>query len=203
MGENVIDNINTFFTIKKKYRVIFVQIQSLVIMHPSFPYEIVDMILFWVQPSTQQFRLSTILQRYFVQKRTLVSDVRFDMDHASGAGHVTLLDWWKHTGLECRYTKNAMNWASQHGHVAVLDWWKDSGLECRYTHWAMNGASINGHVAFLDWWKHSGLECRYSDWAMNWSSQNGHVTVLDWWKHSGLECRYSDFATNLTNDNPQ
>jgi hypothetical protein len=79
-------------------------------MHPTFPYEIVDMILFWVQPSsTQRFRLSTILQRYFVQKRTLTSDVRFDMNHASRAGHVTLLDWWKHSGLECRYSDFATN----------------------------------------------------------------------------------------------
>jgi hypothetical protein len=85
--------------------------------------------------------------RYFVQKRTLVSDDRFDMDHVSQAGHGTLLDWWKHSGLECRYTDNAMDWASQNGHVVVLDWWKHSGLECRYTEYAMDWASDNGHVA--------------------------------------------------------
>jgi hypothetical protein len=42
------------------------------------------------------------------------------MDGASWKGHIKVLDWWLHSGLKLKYTKNAMNLASEYGHIEVL-----------------------------------------------------------------------------------
>ena len=52
----------------------------------------------------------------------------------------------------------AMAWASQEGHIDVLDWWKQSGLQCKYTRAAGIHTCENGHVDFLGWWYQSGLQ---------------------------------------------
>ena len=48
---------------------------------------------------------------------------------------------------------DAISWASRNGHVAVLDWFKESGYEFKYSDYAINLASNNGHIAVLDWFK--------------------------------------------------
>ncbi len=43
------------------------------------------------------------------------------MNYASGFGHVNILDWWKNSGLELKYTCDAIDNASANGHTNVLD----------------------------------------------------------------------------------
>jgi len=109
---------------------------------------------------------------------------------ASGGGHVDALEWWKSSGLELKYSSDAMYWASENGHVDVLEWWKSSGLPLKYTMCAINHASRCGHVDVLEWWKNSGLDLKYDERSMDYASRNGHVSVLEWWlrvhKSSGL-----------------
>jgi hypothetical protein len=116
-----------------------------------------------------------------------------DMDLSSMYGFISILKWWKNSGLELKYTANAMDWASKNGHIDVLDWWlKESGLELKYTANAMDWASKNGHIDVLDWWlKESGLELKYSESSMDWASKNGHVDTLNWWKENVDELKYS------------
>ena len=51
------------------------------------------------------------------------------------------------------FVRDGLNYASENGHVAILDWFKDSGLEFKYSNYAIDYASRNGHVAVLDWFK--------------------------------------------------
>ncbi|KAI9217509.1 hypothetical protein BC828DRAFT_418058 [Blastocladiella britannica] len=78
-----------------------------------------------------------------------------------------------------------MDDASRNGHVDVLEWWRNSGLELKYTRQAMDDASCNGHVDVLEWWRHSGLELKYTHQAMDQASNKGHINVLSWWQQGG------------------
>jgi hypothetical protein len=108
-------------------------------------------------------------------------------------GKVNILEWLFDSGLELKYTSDALDWASCNGldlascngHVNVLEWWKNSGLELQYTESALNWASENCHINVLEWWKNSGLELKYTESVLNSASENGHVGVLEWWKNSG------------------
>jgi hypothetical protein len=44
-----------------------------------------------------------------------------------------------------------MNWASRRENIAILEWWKKSGLKCKWTKNATNYATENNHVAVLQW----------------------------------------------------
>ena len=101
-----------------------------------------------------------------------------DMDYASAKGYEKLLQLWKDSGLELKYSNCAMDWASENGHKTILQWWKDSGLGLKYSYYAMDWISANGYEKILQWWKDSGLELKYSDDAMDWASENGHEKIL-------------------------
>ena len=62
---------------------------------------------------------------------------------ASKYGIVEILEWFKNSDYEFKYTENAINKASQYGHIQVLEWFKNSGYEFKYDWWAINYASKN------------------------------------------------------------
>jgi hypothetical protein len=79
------------------------------------------------------------------------------MDGASWKGHIKVLDWWLHSGLKLKYTKNAMNWASRCGQIQVLDWWLTSGIaDLKYTPELIESYSQD----VQKWWNSSGLPLR-------------------------------------------
>ncbi|KAJ3034473.1 hypothetical protein HDV00_004996 [Rhizophlyctis rosea] len=112
------------------------------------------------------------------------------LDVASSHGHISVLKWFKDSGLKLRFSHEAMDGASKGGHVDVLKWWKASGLKLKFTCMAIDGASAHGHVSVLQWWKDSGLKLEYTSTAMKGASSKGHVNVLEWWKQSGLKLKF-------------
>ena len=154
------------------------------------PIEIQELIIDFIQEPEQRFKIATYLRLLNIQKKTLPLLKYASIDYASRKGQIDLLNKWKNSGLELKYTDLAMNWASQNGHITVLDWWKNAsttfGLELKYNDLAMELASQNGHVKVLNWWKNNGLELKYTEYAMDYASKYGHVKVLNWWKTNGL-----------------
>lgn len=113
------------------------------------------------------------------------------VDNASATGNIDFLNYWIKTGLNLKYSVEALVRASENGHVNVLNWWLASKLEMRYTENAMDWASMNGHIDVLIWWLKSGLPLKYSECSMDWASERGNTEVLIWWKNSGLTLKYS------------
>ena len=68
--------------------------------------------------------------------------------------------------------------ACKHAHIEILNWFKNSGLELKYSDGALDWVSKNGHVDVLNWFKNSGFEFKYSDWVINFASRNNHINVL-------------------------
>lgn len=80
---------------------------------------------------------------------------------------------------KCDHEIHLINWASSNGHIDILNLWKDSRTDLKYSYDAIDGASYNGgHINTLDWWKNSNLELKYSDDTMDWASKSGNVNIL-------------------------
>ena len=77
---------------------------------------------------------------------------------SSKHGSISLLEWFKNSGYEFKYTFYAIDWASRNGHLRVLEWFKNSGYEFKYTSDAIDGASSKGHLSVLEWFKNSGYK---------------------------------------------
>ncbi len=155
---------------------------------PQLPLEIVSKIFIHLPP-VRCFLLCVQLRLTFCYHNCIPHITSMSMDNASKQGLVSLLDWWKQSGLPLKYTNSAMNWASLECQVAVLEWWKQSGLPLKYCDYAMDWASESDHVVVLDWWKQSGLSLRYSNYGFDMAHIQGNC-ALDWWKKSELEIKH-------------
>jgi hypothetical protein len=103
--------------------------------------------------------------------------------NASSNGHIQVLEWFKNSGYEFKYGKEAINRASYYGHIQVLEWFKNSGYEFNYDKNAFIYASLNGHIQVLEWFKNYGYKFKYDKWAINEASCNGHIQVLKFYSY--------------------
>ncbi|KAL4971112.1 uncharacterized protein BDV14DRAFT_6711 [Aspergillus stella-maris] len=110
------------------------------------------------------------------------------MDGASRAGFVDVLEWWRTSGLELRYTERALESASAEGRVAVLDWWKTAAASSTPSNPLLLkvGKSVllaaqSGRTASLAWWDASGIPYTHAETVARIASTHGHVHVLDFW----------------------
>lgn len=60
------------------------------------------------------------------------------------------------------YTKMALYQLSNSGNITLLNWWKESGLPLIYDKEVLIGATKQGKVESLDWWLKSGLPISYT-----------------------------------------
>ncbi|KAL5358485.1 hypothetical protein BJX96DRAFT_146678 [Aspergillus floccosus] len=110
------------------------------------------------------------------------------MDGASRAGFINVLEWWRTSGLELRYTERALEAASAEGRVAVLDWWKNASATAPPSKpiplkvgKSVLLAAQSGRTASLAWWDASGIPYSHAESVARIASTHGHVHVLDFW----------------------
>ncbi|KAL4865612.1 hypothetical protein BDV12DRAFT_188087 [Aspergillus spectabilis] len=110
------------------------------------------------------------------------------MDGASRAGFLDVLEWWRTSDLELRYTERALESASAEGRVDVLDWWKKAAETAPRTRPLLLkvGKSVllaaqSGRTASLAWWDASGIPYTHAESVARIASTHGHVHVLDFW----------------------
>ncbi|GAB1202885.1 hypothetical protein APSETT445_001509 [Aspergillus pseudonomiae] len=110
------------------------------------------------------------------------------MDGASRAGFVNVLEWWRTSGLELRYTERALESASAEGRVSVLDWWKKAAANAPPSDpiplkvgKSVLLAAQSGRTASLAWWDASGIAYSHAESVARIASTHGHVHVLDFW----------------------
>ena len=48
------------------------------------------------------------------------------IDRASLNGHINILEWFKNSEYEFKYSNYAIDCASYHGHINILEWYKNS-----------------------------------------------------------------------------
>ncbi|KAH8427914.1 uncharacterized protein LDX57_005617 [Aspergillus melleus] len=112
------------------------------------------------------------------------------MDGASRAGFVNVLEWWRTSGLELRYTERALESASAEGRVNVLQWWKDASDNAPASNpiplkvgKSVLLAAQSGRTESIAWWDASGIPYSHAESVARIASTHGHVHVLDFWYH--------------------
>lgn len=110
------------------------------------------------------------------------------MDGASRAGFISVLEWWRTSGLELRYTERALESASAEGRIGVLDWWKNASVNASPSNpiplkvgKSVLLAAQSGRTASLAWWDASGIPYSHAESVARIASTHGHVHVLDFW----------------------
>jgi hypothetical protein len=117
------------------------------------------------------------------------------LDVASEFGKIHVLEWWKNSGLELKYSTDALDLAScDHYNIDILEWWKNSGLPLKYSADALANASEKSHINIIKWWFNSGLPLKYDYRPIENATMLNNVNVLTCWKESGLPLEYTSFA---------
>ncbi|KAI9925210.1 hypothetical protein ASPWEDRAFT_705228 [Aspergillus wentii DTO 134E9] len=110
------------------------------------------------------------------------------IDGASRAGYVNVLEWWRTSGLELKYSERALESASAEGRVNVLDWWKNASANAPASNplplkvgKSVLLAAQSGRTASLGWWDASGIPYSHGESVARIASTHGHVHVLEFW----------------------
>lgn len=110
------------------------------------------------------------------------------VDGASRAGFSNVLEWWRTSGLEMRYTERALESASAESRVDVLDWWKNASASAPASNplplkvgKSVLLAAQSGRPASLVWWDGSGIPYSHAESVARIASTHGHVSVLEHW----------------------
>lgn len=110
------------------------------------------------------------------------------MDGASRAGFIDVLEWWRSSGLELRYTERALEAASAEGRIAVLEWWKRAATTAPVTNpvplkvgKSVLLAAQSGRAESIAWWDSSGIPYSHAESVARIASTHGHVHVLELW----------------------
>lgn len=110
------------------------------------------------------------------------------MDGASRAGFIDVLEWWRSSGLELRYTERALEAASAEGRIAVLEWWKRAAANAPVTNpvplkvgKSVLLAAQSGRAESIAWWDASGIPYSHAESVARIASTHGHVHVLELW----------------------
>jgi len=85
-----------------------------------------------------------------------------------------------------------MDWATIGGHISVLEWWKHSGENTNIMHRdALCIASTRGKIEFLEWFRNSGLQLTYGMDILAIITKKNKPESLEWWAKSGLRIEYA------------
>lgn len=110
------------------------------------------------------------------------------MDGASRAGFVDVLEWWRFSGLELRYTERALEAASAEGRVSVLEWWGRASAVSPATNplplkvgKSVLLAAQSGRAESVAWWDASGIPYSHAESVARIASTHGHIRVLELW----------------------
>lgn len=110
------------------------------------------------------------------------------VDGASRAGFTDVLEWWRTSGMEMRYTERALESASAEGRVSVLEWWKNASASAPSSNplplkvgKSVLLAAQSGRTASLAWWDASGIPYSHAESVARIASTHGHVHVLEFW----------------------
>ena len=111
------------------------------------------------------------------------------IDGASRAGFINVLEWWRSSGLELRYTERALEAASAEGRVSVLEWWKTASTSAPASNpiplkvgKSVLLAAQSGRADSLAWWDASGIPYSHAESVARIASTHGHVHVLELWR---------------------
>ena len=111
------------------------------------------------------------------------------MDGASRAGFIDVLEWWRSSGLELRYTERALEAASAEGRTGVLEWWKRASAAAPATNplslkvgKSVLLAAQSGRAESVAWWDASGIPYSHAESVARIASTHGHVHVLELWR---------------------
>ena len=111
------------------------------------------------------------------------------IDGASRAGFINVLEWWRSSGLELRYTERALEAASAEGRVSVLEWWKTASTSAPASNpiplkvgKSVLLAAQSGRAESLAWWDASGIPYSHAESVARIASTHGHVHVLELWR---------------------